>query len=42
MSFVFFSKALPRSEEGGTGFGYKIFWRMANETKKAFMEVFLY
>ncbi|XP_053402883.1 contactin-like [Mercenaria mercenaria] len=30
---------LSRSEEGGQKFGYRVFWRLASETKKAFHEV---
>ncbi|XP_060587975.1 contactin-like [Ruditapes philippinarum] len=30
---------LPRSEEGGAKFGYKVYWQLATETQKAFHEV---
>ncbi|KAL4231277.1 ATP-dependent DNA helicase chl1 [Mactra antiquata] len=29
---------LPRSEEAGPGFGYKVYWRLEAETQKAFKE----
>lgn len=34
-------RPLTRSEEGGEGFGYKVYWRLASETRKAFSEVTL-